>query len=71
MKHYVVFIKSLHRSLNKNTIKRVEVSAESSLAASRKACEMFPNLGVTPTEVSMVWPVWISSPYQYRTGETK
>ena len=71
MTRYVVFIKSLHRRLNKNTIKRVEVSAESSLVASRMACEMFPNLGVTPTEVSMVWPVWPPSPRQHRTGETK
>ena len=45
--------------------------AESSLVASRMACEMFPNLGVTPTEVSMVWPVWPPSPRQHRTGETK
>lgn len=71
MTRYVVFIKSLHRSLNKNTIKRVEVSAESILAASRMACEMSPNLGVTPTEVSMVWPVWPPSPRQHRAGETK
>lgn len=58
MKKYVVFVQSLHRSLNRNMSRREVVHAKSAAEACRIAAARNPTLGVTPTTVSMFWPVY-------------
>ena len=58
MKKYVVFVQSLHRSLDRNVTRREEVRAKSATEACRIAVARNPTLGLTPTQVSMFWPVW-------------
>ena len=58
MKRYVVYVQSLHRSLNRIVSRREEVFASSSAEACRAAAARNHGLGVTPPSVSMFWPVW-------------
>ena len=57
MKKYVVFVQSLHRRLNRNVTRREVVCAKTAVEACRIAVARNPTLGVTPTTVSMFWPV--------------
>lgn len=57
MKKYVVFVQALHQRLNRNVSRREEVCAKTAVEACRIAVARNPTLGVTPTTVSMFWPV--------------
>lgn len=58
MKTYDVLVTSLHRSYRRNTTRWVRgIRAPSLGEACRMAQARHPNLGLTPTAVSMAWPV--------------
>ena len=59
MNVYDVLLHSLHHKMNKINTKWVRgVTANGTTEASAKAVALHPNLGITPTTVSMIWPVW-------------
>ncbi len=56
---YVALVQSLHPSLNRHNTAWVRgIQAKSLTEACKRATEAHPNLGCTPTTVSMAWPVW-------------
>ena len=48
---------TLHRHLNRNVTRREAVYAKAAAEACRIAVARNPTLGVTPTTVSMFWPM--------------
>lgn len=56
---YDILLKSLSRTYSKHNLKWVRgVKAKTLSEAADAAKRRFPNLGITPTEMSMGWEVW-------------
>jgi hypothetical protein len=56
---YDVLVCSLRRSYRSHETKWVRgIKADSLTEAGNIACARYPRLGLTPTAVSMAWPVW-------------
>jgi len=62
MKTYDILVSSLSRSANSITEKWCRgIKANSLTEASKIACDRYPNLGVTPTTMSMGWFLPVAS----------
>lgn len=56
---YDVLVQSLSRSYRSLATRWVRgIEAKSLTEACELAKQRHPNLGITPTEVSMAWPLW-------------
>lgn len=71
MSRYDILVQSLHRNYQRHNTKWVRNVVASSLSeAARKAEAAHPDLGVTPTIMSMGWPVLKKGLYEQRICTT-